>query len=133
MKKTLLTLLIALPFYLATKAQQDTRVPLRTPEYEAERVIEVMQRELNLTEAQIDTIYKIHLKYAVLRRETMTKEEFREQMKRMKAEIQRVLTPEQFEILNSQTVRNQNKAFNTTRQIRQEETRKDSLETVNNE
>ena len=74
---------------------QDSTLPQRTPEEEAMKQTEMLQRELDLTEAQHDTIYIIHLKYANLRRLSNTRQEALERMNKMTEEILGVLTPAQ--------------------------------------
>lgn len=74
---------------------QEQRVPVRTPEEEAMKQTEMLQRELDLSQAQHDTIYLIYLKYAVLRRQSNTRQEALERLNSMTAEIMNVLSPGQ--------------------------------------
>ena len=74
---------------------QESALPQRTPEEEAMKQTEMLQRELNLTEQQHDTIYVIHLKYARRRRESNTRQEALERLNSMTEDILQVLTPEQ--------------------------------------
>lgn len=76
-------------------AQEDVRRPIRTPEEEAMKQTEMLQRELMLTPQQQDTIYRIHLKYARLRQISNTRAEMIERMNTMTSEITNMLTPQQ--------------------------------------
>ena len=76
-------------------AQEEMRRPIRTPEEEAMKQTEMLQRELMLTPQQQDTIYRIHLKYARLRQISNTRAEMLERMNAMSAEITNMLTPQQ--------------------------------------
>ncbi len=70
----------------------------RTPEEEATKQTERLVRELNIRDsARIDTLYKMHLKYAVLRRTGLTRAQEMDRMSAMVAELKRILTPEEFE------------------------------------
>lgn len=83
-------------------AQQDYR-PCRTPEEEALKQTQMLQRELELTQQQVDTVYQIHLKYALLRQESNTRAEALERMNRMTEELLAVMTRAQQELfLNKQ-------------------------------
>lgn len=87
---------------LTTWAQQEYR-PCRTPEEEALKQTQMLQRELDLTEQQVDTVYQIHLKYALLRQESNTRAEALERMNKMTAELLAVMTRQQQELfLNKQ-------------------------------
>lgn len=126
MKKIFIIAAILLPAVLALKAQQDTRFPLRTPECEAQKGVEQMRRDLSLTDNQLDTVYRIHLKYALLRRQTTTRAEMIEQLNQMTEDFRRVLTPEQFTVFMNQTVRTPHRPVNSVRRIKQEDEEKDS-------
>lgn len=79
----------------ATYAQEPER-PRRTPEEEAEKYTQMLQRELGLDSIQRDTVYKINLKYARLRRISNTRAENLDRMNRLTTELQGVLTAKQF-------------------------------------
>jgi len=101
MKKLFLSILIIMSAALCY-AQEETR-PVRTPEEEARKQTEMLERELNLTAYQYDTIYRIHLKYANLRRVSNTRQEILERMTNMTNELVEVMTPKQRELfLNRQ-------------------------------
>lgn len=76
----------------------------RTPEQEAEKRTEMMQRELQLDSAQFVAIYEIHLKYAKMRRVSNTRAENLERMNLLTTEIQAVLTKEQFDLFMNKQV-----------------------------
>lgn len=71
--------------------------PMRTPEEEASRLTENLQRELGLTPQQRESVYNIHLKYAILRRDRMavTRPEAVQRMNDMTDELLNVLSHEQ--------------------------------------
>lgn len=94
MKKLLLLVMIIFGC-MQLSAQEYVR-PHRTPEEEAEKFTEMLQRELELDSAQRDTIYKINLKYARLRRMSNTRAENLDRMNRLTTELQGVLTAKQF-------------------------------------
>lgn len=71
--------------------------PVRTAEEESAKQAELLQQELTLTPAQKEQAYKIFLKYAHLRRanEAITQEEAIKRATQMKAELLKIMTPEQ--------------------------------------
>lgn len=85
--------LFLLVFFVQSVAAQEC--PTRTAEEEAMKQTEMLQRELTLTPEQRDTIYRIHLKYARLRRESNTRQEMLERMNAMMAELLSVMTKPQ--------------------------------------
>lgn len=91
--KRLFIIISLLAVTFAAMAQNESRRPVRTPEEEAMKQTEMLQRELMLTEQQHDTIYRIHLKYARLRQVSNTRAEMLERMNAMTAEITNMLTP----------------------------------------
>ena len=94
MKHTLFIIFLLLLSF-STFAQEEHRRPIRTPEEEAMKQTEMLQRELSLTEQQYDTIYRIHLKYARLRQISNTRAEMLDRLNKMIAELINMLTPEQ--------------------------------------
>ena len=94
MKRFLLFFSIALLSVLVY-AQDGPPRPVRTPEEEAMKQTEMLQRELALNSFQYDTIYRIHLKYARMRQISNTRAEMLERINNMFAEILNMLTPEQ--------------------------------------
>ena len=102
MKNILLTTLL-LTASFAAFAQNDEFRPSRTPEEEAMKQTEMLARELTLSEQQRDTVYKIHLKYAIMRQVSNTRAEGLERLNAMTKELLNVMTPEQQEaFLNKQ-------------------------------
>ena len=70
----------------------------RTPEDEAMKHTTRLVRELGIRDSfRIDTIYKMHLKYAQVRQQGLTRAQNMERMQAIYAELQRLLTPEEFE------------------------------------
>lgn len=80
-----------------TMAQEPQR-PQRTPEEEAQKQTERLVRELSIQDsARIDTLYKMHLKYARARQKGLSRAENMARMQAIYAELQHLLTPEEFE------------------------------------
>lgn len=101
MKNILLATLMMMSF--AAFAQNDEYRPSRTPEEEALKQTEMLSRELTLSEQQRDTVYKIHLKYALMRQVSNTRAEGLQRLNAMTKELLSVMTPEQQEaFLNKQ-------------------------------
>ena len=79
-------------------AQDVDQRPQRTPEEEALTQTTRLIRELGIQDSvRIDTIYKMHLKYARFRQKGLTRAENMERMQAIYAELQVLLTPEEFE------------------------------------
>ena len=76
---------------------QDQNRPVRTPEEVAQKQTERLQRDLNLSQDQRDTIYRIYLKYAQLRKPNEEREIVAERIGRMITELNDMLTEEQRE------------------------------------
>lgn len=83
---------------------QTTGKPERTPEQEAEKQTETMQRELDLTPEQATLIHDINLKYAEERQQTNTRAEAMKRMLHKNEDYKRVLTEEQYQHLQSKRV-----------------------------
>ena len=72
--------------------------PRRTPEEVARKQTEMLIRDLEIKDSmQIDTIYRIHLRYARLRQVSNTRAEHLERVQQMYNELRQVLTTEQYE------------------------------------
>ena len=72
--------------------------PQRTPEEEALKQTTRLVRELGITDSvRIDTIYRMHLKYARFRQKGLTRAENMERMNAIYTELKALLTPEEFE------------------------------------
>ena len=70
----------------------------RTPEDEAQKQTTRLVRELQIVDsARIDTIYRMHLKYARFRQKGLTRAENMERMQAIYDELKLLLTPEEFE------------------------------------
>ena len=79
-------------------AQEPVERPQRTPEEEALTQTMRLTRELGIRDSvRIDTIYKMHLKYARFRQKGLTRAENMERMNAIYAELKNLLTPEEFE------------------------------------
>ena len=70
----------------------------RTPEEEAQKQTTRLVRELNIVDSvRIDTIYRMHLKYAKFRQKGLTRAENMERMQAIYGELKELLTPEEFD------------------------------------
>lgn len=97
-KKLSFFLLVAL-FAGGVWAQEPSAARLqRTPEEEAIKQNERLVRELGIQDSvRIDTLYKMHLKYAHLRRTGLTRAQEMDRMNAIVAELKVLLTPEEFD------------------------------------
>jgi len=113
---SLLFLMSTVPNLLA----QDAPVVLqRTPEQEAAKQTEKLQQELNLTQDQTRKVYEINLRYARARQVSNTRSEAMERMKNKNADLERVLTVEQNDRLQTKRYERTNYDPNTTRMTTQ--------------
>lgn len=72
--------------------------PQRTPEEEALKQTTRLVRELGIKDSiRIDTLYKMHLKYARFRQKGLTRGENMERMQAIYNELKQLLTAEEFE------------------------------------
>ncbi len=72
--------------------------PQRTPEEEALKQTTRLVRELGIRDSvRIDTIYRMHLKYAKFRQKGLTRAENMERMQAIYAELKNLLTKEEFD------------------------------------
>lgn len=78
--------------------------PQRTPEDIARKQTEMLVRELNIQDSIMrDTLYRMHLKFARKRQISNTRAEAMHYMQEANAELQTILTPEQYQqYLNQQ-------------------------------
>ena len=79
-------------------AQEQNVRPQRTPEEEASKQTERLVRELGIKDSvRIDTIYRMHLKYARIRQKGLTRAENMERMQSIYNELKQLLTSDEFE------------------------------------
>lgn len=79
-------------------AQEQHVRPQRTPEEEASKQTERLVRELGIKDSvRIDTIYRMHLKYARIRQKGLTRAENMDRMQSIYNELKQLLTPDEFE------------------------------------
>ena len=98
MKTRLFAILCVLFIGGAVWAQEPADRPQRTPEEEALRQTTRLVRELGIRDSvRIDTIYRMHLKYAVIRQKGLTRAENMERMQAIHNELKLLLTEEEFE------------------------------------
>lgn len=83
---------------LSAQDAQPQQRPQRTPEEEAMKQTMRLTRELGIKDSvRIDTIYRMHLKYARFRQKGLTRAENMERMNAIYKELKQLLTPEEFE------------------------------------
>ena len=72
--------------------------PQRTPMEEALKQTTRLARELGIHDSvRIDTLFKMHLKYAVKRQQGLTRAQNMERMQAITRELQKLLTPDEFD------------------------------------
>ena len=78
-------------------AQEPVRLQ-RTPEEEALKQTMRLVRELGIQDSvRFDTLYRMHLKYAMIRQKGLTRAENMQRMQAIYDELKVLLTPEEFE------------------------------------
>lgn len=99
MKNRILSVLLCLLVAGVLAAQEPTSARMqRTPEEEAIKQTERLVRELAIRDSvRIDTIYRMHLKYAILRRTGLSRAQEMDRMNAIVAELKQILTPEEFD------------------------------------
>ena len=99
MKKLLSILSLALlsGLMMAQEPVSEPR-PQRTPQEEALKQTMRLVRELGISDSvRIDTLYRMHLKYALVRQKGLTRAQNLERMQAIHNELKNLLTPEEFE------------------------------------
>ncbi len=95
-----IVLFINLLGIISLSAQQADNVPVRTPEEEAAKQTEMLQRLLpSLNPEQKEQIYIINLKYARERKQHPGRAAAIDRMKRKDSDYKAILTAEQYELL----------------------------------
>ena len=97
-------LFFAMSFSIVATAQS-TSVTDRTPEQEAAKQTEKLQKELNLTPDQAKNVYDINLKYARERKQSNKRTEAVARIKKKNEELSRVLNNRQNDELQSRRSR----------------------------
>lgn len=100
---------------LSVQAQEAPVVMQRTPEQEAAKQTEKLQQELSLTQEQVRRVYEINLRYARARQASNTRTEAMERMKNKNADLEKVLTIDQSERLQSKRYERSNFDPNSAR------------------
>lgn len=91
------TLLIFIALYVAAQPPE-TEQPQRKPEEVAKKQTEMLVRELSICDsAKIDTLYRLHLKYARMRQRSNTRAEDLSRLQQLYAELEHILSKEQYE------------------------------------
>lgn len=96
MIRTFCTIVLIQSAALCCWGQSENGRYARSAEEEAEKQTEMMQRELQLTQEQRDTIFRINLKYAKARRISNTRGEALDRLNKMDGELKQILTAEQY-------------------------------------
>lgn len=99
MKKLLSILFLALlsGLMMAQEPVSEPRLQ-RTPQEEALKQTMRLVRELGITDSvRIDTLYRMHLKYALVRQKGLSRAQNLERMQAIHNELKNLLTPEEFE------------------------------------
>ena len=98
MKKYGLLLLAMLLAGWIFAQDQSSTMPQRTPEEEALKQTEKMVRMLGITDSvEIDTLYRMKLKYAKIRRQANNRDEHIQHSQQAEEELKGILTPAQYE------------------------------------
>lgn len=83
---------------VSAQAPSPDNQPQRTVDEVALKQTEMLVRELNLTDSlQRDSLYRMHLKYAIERRTNNTRGAELDRLQRLTEELKGILTAEQFE------------------------------------
>ena len=97
MRKYLLILSLFFSAVLLAQEPVSDR-PQRTPEEEAIKQTTRLVRELGIKDSvRVDTIYRMHLKYAKIRQKGLSRAENMDRMQSIYNELKRLLTPDEFE------------------------------------
>lgn len=99
MRKHVFVSILCLFFCASIMAQTPAEDrPHRTPEEEALTQTTRLVRELNISDSvRVDTIYRMHLKYARIRQKGLSRAENMLRLQNIYDELRQLLTPEEFE------------------------------------
>ena len=97
--KFIVFILLAAICFPVVIAAQTVSVTDRTPEQEAIKQTEKLQSELKLTDEQAKIVYEINLRYARERQLSNSRSQAMERIRNKNEEIQRVLSPQQYDEL----------------------------------
>lgn len=98
MRNSILIILFLLASTAFAQEPPEEKLPPRTAEEEALKQTERLTRELDITDTLTrDTLYRLHLKYAVLRHKGLTRAENLQYMQQATEELKQILSPEQFD------------------------------------
>jgi len=98
MKRLFSILLVALSTGCMWAQEPVRERPQRTPEEEAMKQTMRLRRELDIQDSvRIDTLYRMHLKYARIRQKGLTRAQEMERMNAIYGELKNLLTPSEFE------------------------------------
>jgi len=99
MKRFFLSFIFGVLLTGLISSQESANVrPQRTPEEEATKQTVRLARELGIRDSvRLDTIYRMHLKYARIRQKGLTRAENMDRMQSIYNELKQLLTPDEFE------------------------------------
>lgn len=87
---------------LTVVAQESAPVPRRTAEERAMKQTEMLVRDLEITDTVLrDTLYQVHLRYVHRREQVSSRAEAVECVNQLLAELKSLITPAQYERLES--------------------------------
>lgn len=97
-KKVFSILFVALLTGFVWAQEPEAERPQRTPQEEAMKQTMRLFRELGIRDSvRFDTIYRMHLKYAIKRQQGLTRAQNMDRMVSIRDELKLLLTPEEFE------------------------------------
>ncbi len=98
MKRLLFFSILILSALHAVAQPPEPDYPQRKPEEIAKKQTEMLVRELSICDsAKIDTIYRLHLKYARMRMVSNTRAEDLSRLQQLYAELEEILSRQQYE------------------------------------
>lgn len=90
-------LILAAVYAAAQPPEPEEYMPRRKPEEVAKKQTEMLVRELSLTDSSvIDTLYRVHLRYARMRHEGCSREDDMSRLCQLESELKQILTAEQY-------------------------------------
>jgi hypothetical protein len=104
--KIILLIAVSLTLNLNIHSQEKSTTPERTPELEAAKQTEKIQKELQLNQEQAKQVHEINLKYARERQISNSRTEALERIKNKDTDLKRILKPEQYEQLKNKKYEN---------------------------
>jgi hypothetical protein len=118
MKKVSFILIFMLCLLIVkTGAQENAKIPPRTPEQEAVAQTNKMQQDLQLSAEQAQSVYEINLRHARERQLSSSRSDALKRVRNKELELQRVLNNRQYERMQEMRYNQQPAGNNTDTQI----------------